>query len=94
MREGGFTGGSEGKEFTCKAEDLGLILGMGRALGEGNSYPLQYSCIFFFLYCTNSLKSIHMTHLNSDYPLFKCSMLTKATILLSGHNSGQCKSTR
>ena len=49
---------------------------------------------FFFLYCTNSLKSIHMTLLNSDYPLFKCSMPTKATILPSGHHSGQCRSRR
>ena len=38
-------GGSEGKESTCSAGDLGLILGSGRSLGEGNSNPLQYSCL-------------------------------------------------
>ena len=38
-----FPGGSAGKEFTCNVGDLGLILGLERSLGEGNSYPLQYS---------------------------------------------------
>ena len=27
------------------AEDLGSISGSGRSLGEGNGYPLQYSCL-------------------------------------------------
>ena len=40
-----FPGGSAGKEFTCNVGDLGLILGLERSLGEGNSYPLQYSCL-------------------------------------------------
>ena len=39
----GFSGGSAGKEPACNARDLGLILGLGRSPGEGNSYPLQYS---------------------------------------------------
>ena len=39
----GFPGGSAGKESTCNAGDLGLIPGLGRSPGEGNSYPLQYS---------------------------------------------------
>ena len=34
--------GSAGKESTCNAGDLGLILGLGRSLGEGKGYPLQY----------------------------------------------------
>ena len=41
----GFPRGSDGKEFTCNAGDLGLISGSGRASGEGNGYPLQYSCL-------------------------------------------------
>ena len=36
-------GGSAGKESTCNVRDLGLIPGLGRSPGEGNSYPLQYS---------------------------------------------------
>ena len=27
------------------ARDLGLIPGLGRSPGEGNGYPLQYSCL-------------------------------------------------
>ena len=41
----GFPGGSDGKESGCSAGDLGLIPGLGRSPGEGNGYPLQYSCL-------------------------------------------------
>ena len=41
----GFPGGSDSKESTCNAGDLGLILGSGRSPGEGSGYPLQYSCL-------------------------------------------------
>ena len=40
-----FPGGPVGKESSCNEGDLGLILGLGRSLGEGNSYPLQYFCL-------------------------------------------------
>ena len=39
----GFPAGSAGREPTCNARDLSLIPGLGRAPGEGNIYPLQYS---------------------------------------------------
>ena len=39
------TGGSDGKQSACHAEDLGLIPGLERSAGEGNGYPLQYSCL-------------------------------------------------
>ena len=38
-------GGSAGKESACSAGDLGLIPELGRSPGEGNGYPLQYSCL-------------------------------------------------
>ena len=41
----GFLGGSDSKESACNAGDLGLIPGSGRSPGEGNDYPLQYSCM-------------------------------------------------
>ena len=41
----GFSGGSDGKESACKAGDLDSIPGSGRSPGEGNGYPLQYSCL-------------------------------------------------
>ena len=41
----GFCGGSDDKESACDAGDLGLIPELERPLGEGNGYPLQYSCL-------------------------------------------------
>ena len=37
--------GSDGKEPTCNAGDPGSIPGSGISPGEGNSNPLQYSCL-------------------------------------------------
>ena len=37
--------GSDSKESAFNAEDLGSIPGSGRSPGEGNGYPLQYSCL-------------------------------------------------
>ena len=39
------SGASGGKDSACSAGDLGLIPGWGRSSGEGNGYPLQYSCL-------------------------------------------------
>ena len=41
--EPSFPGGSEGKDSTYNAGDLGSIPGFGGYPGEGNSYSLQYS---------------------------------------------------
>ena len=41
----GFPGGSNSKESACNAGDSGSIPGLGRSPGEGNGYPLQYSCL-------------------------------------------------
>ena len=41
----GFPGGSDGKESTCSARDLGSIPGLGRSHGGGLGNPLQYSCL-------------------------------------------------
>ena len=41
----GFPRGSDGKESACSAGDVGLIPRLGRSPGEGNVYPLQYSCL-------------------------------------------------
>ena len=40
-----FPGGSHNKESACNARNPGSIPGLGRSPGEGNSYPLQYSCL-------------------------------------------------
>ena len=39
----GFHGGSDSKEFSCNAEDLGFIPGLGRSPGGGHGNLLQYS---------------------------------------------------
>ena len=41
----GFPGGSDSKESTCNVEDPDEIPGLGRFPGEGNGYPIQYSCL-------------------------------------------------
>ena len=41
----GFPGGSDSKESACNAGDPGSIPGSQRSPGEGNGYPLQYSCL-------------------------------------------------
>ena len=45
----GFPGCSDGKESAYKAGYPGSIPGAARAPGEGNGYPLQYSCLENFL---------------------------------------------
>ena len=41
----GFPDGSDGKESTYNAGDLGSIPGLGRSPGGGHGNPLQYSCL-------------------------------------------------
>ena len=41
----GFPGGSDSKESACSAGDPGSVPRLGRSPGEGNGYPLQYSCL-------------------------------------------------
>ena len=45
IEENGFPGGSDDKESACNSGDLGLIPEAERSPGEGNGYPLQYSCL-------------------------------------------------
>ena len=40
-----FSGGLDSKETACTVEDLGSVPVSGRSPGEGNGYPLQYSCL-------------------------------------------------
>ena len=38
-------GGSDSKESTCNAGDLGSISGSGKSPGGGHGNPLQHSCL-------------------------------------------------
>ena len=40
-----FPGGSVVKHLSANARDMGSVLESGRSPGEGNSNPLQYSCL-------------------------------------------------
>ena len=40
-----FPSGSDGKESACNTGDPGSIPGLERSPGEGNNYPVQYSCL-------------------------------------------------
>ena len=65
--QAGFPGGSDSKESTCNSGDLGSIPGLGRSLGEGKGYPLQYKvlahtvCIVFPSSSRNGLDGIELT---------------------------------
>ena len=39
----GLPGGSDSKESACNSGDPSSISGLGRSVGEGIGYPLQYS---------------------------------------------------
>ena len=41
----GFPGGSNGKEATCDAGDMGSVPVLGRFPGGGHGNPLQHSCL-------------------------------------------------
>ena len=70
----GFPSGSSGKEPACRCRldgrDAGWIPGLGRAPGEGNSYPLQYSALENSMGCV-----VHGGHksgtLLNDFHLFQ-----------------------
>ena len=57
----GFPCGLAGKESACNAGDLGLIPGLGRSPGEGNSYPPQYPGLENSMDCTWSRKESNTT---------------------------------
>ena len=42
-------GGSDSKESACNVGDPGLMPRSGRSPGEGDGYPLQYSCLENFM---------------------------------------------
>ena len=45
----GFPDGSDSKESTCNAGDVGSVPGSEISPGEGNGNPLQYSCLENFM---------------------------------------------
>ena len=63
----GFPNGSADKESACNEEDLGSTPGLGRSLGEGKGYRLQYSGLENSLDCIAHGVTKSQTWL-SDFP--------------------------
>ena len=61
----GFPDSSVGKESTCNAGDLGLILKPGRSAGEGIGYPLQYSWASLVAQLVKNLPALWETWIRS-----------------------------
>ena len=61
----GLPGGSDGEESACNAGDAGLIPRLGRSLGEGNGYPLQYSWAFLVAQMVKNLPAMQETLIQS-----------------------------
>ena len=66
--------GSAGKESACNVGDLGWITGLGRSLGEGKGYSLQYSGLKYSMDYTHRiaktwswLSKIHFTSCTNTY---------------------------
>ena len=74
----GFPCGSAGKESAFNAGDLGSIPGLGRSLGEENSYPLQHSGLENSMDCIlrgvaknqTQLSNFHFHYLTLEYKCF------------------------
>ena len=80
----GFPCGSTGKESACNVEDLGSIPGLGRSLGEGEGYSLQYSGLENSLYSPWGCKESDMTEQLSLFPfLSKNTFETKPHVVLA-----------
>ena len=60
-----FPDGLVGKESACNAGDLASISGLGRSLGEGKGYPLQYSWASFAAQLVKNLPAMWETWLQS-----------------------------
>ena len=77
----GFPGGSDSKESSCNAGDLGSIPGLGRSLGEGNGYPLQYSGLENSMDCI----SMGLQKVGHDWATFTHSLMCTQVNMLDDH---------
>ena len=62
-----FPGGSDSKESTCNAGDLGSIPGLGRSPGEGDGNSLKYSGLENSMQSMGSQRVRHNFHFHSHF---------------------------
>ena len=60
-----FPDSSAGKESTCNAGDPGSIPGLGKSLGKGIGYPLQYSWASLVVQMVKNLPAMQETWVRS-----------------------------
>ena len=82
IRNGGFSGVSDGKESACNAEDLGAIPGLGRSPGGGNGNPFHFLFFSFIL----------LSYVEISY-LFRCQRLSPSDQLAFCENYSVCRCT-
>ena len=75
---------SIGKESAYNAGDPGLVPGLGRFPGEGNGYPLQYSC----------LGNLMDTRSLAGYSPWGCKELDKTEQLCTHDNDSQSNNNK
>ena len=80
--------GSAGKESTCNAGDLGLILSLGRSPGEPKGYQLQYSGLENSMNCivhgvAKSWTQLNDFHFHSTFTLSKSLIIKAFKVIIS-----------
>ena len=79
-----FTCGSDSKESTCNAEDLGLIPSLGRSPAERNGYPIRYSGLENSKDCVVHGVAKSQTRLSDFHFQLSCTMLQTSSHISSG----------
>ena len=75
----GFPGGTVVKNLPANAGDVGSIPGSDRCPGEGNGYPLQYSCLENPMDREAWQATVHGGHKDSDTTETQLNMSTSTT---------------
>ena len=72
--------------------DLGSIPGLGRSLGEGKGYPLQYSCLESSMDCIVHRVTKSWTQL-SDFHFIQMSLYMENTFISYSQHSSNISAT-
>ena len=90
----GFPCGSAGKESACNAGDLHSLPGLGRSLGEGKGYTLQYSGLENSIDCLVHGVPNSQTRLSNFHSLTHVPQHLLTSIIYSFAQHLQCENSR